>query len=151
MTSTSHTTAQPARPVASPETSGVHHVGLTVPELDEARSFFCDLLGFELVAERPESNAVFVSDGHQLITLWQSTAGRNARAFDRHHNIGLHHIAWKVAADRLDEVFERLAESSLTKVEFAPEQLGNGPARHCMLSGPGGVRLEFVAVPGATP
>ena len=26
-------------------TRGVHHIGLTVPDLDQARAFFCGLLG----------------------------------------------------------------------------------------------------------
>ncbi len=31
---------------ATPVTQGVHHVGLTVPELQETTSFFVDVLGY---------------------------------------------------------------------------------------------------------
>ena len=34
-------------------TEGVHHVGLTVPQLEEARIFFVEGLGFEQVGEKP--------------------------------------------------------------------------------------------------
>jgi catechol 2,3-dioxygenase-like lactoylglutathione lyase family enzyme len=44
-------------------TRGIHHVGLTVPDLDEARAFFCGLLGFEEVGGVPDYPSIFVSDG----------------------------------------------------------------------------------------
>ena len=44
-------------------TRGAHHIGLTVPDLDSARAFFCDALGFHVVGEVPAYPAVFVSDG----------------------------------------------------------------------------------------
>ena len=36
----------------TPLTSGVHHVGLTVPNLARTREFFVEVLGFEQVVER---------------------------------------------------------------------------------------------------
>lgn len=50
-------------------TRGVHHVGLTVPDLAAARRFFVEELGYVVRAEKPEPPAVFVSDGTTLITL----------------------------------------------------------------------------------
>ncbi|WP_342250133.1 VOC family protein [Sphingomonas sp. OTU376] len=44
-------------------TCGVHHVGLTVPGLDEAQAFFCDVLGFDVVDGAPDYPAIFISDG----------------------------------------------------------------------------------------
>ena len=54
------------------KTKGVHHVGLTVRRLDEARHFFVDSLGYEQVGEIPDYPAVFLSDGNTMITLWQA-------------------------------------------------------------------------------
>jgi catechol 2,3-dioxygenase-like lactoylglutathione lyase family enzyme len=34
-------------------TRGVHHIGLTVPDLDQAQAFFCGILGFEEVGGVP--------------------------------------------------------------------------------------------------
>ena len=121
-------------------TLGLHHAGLTVPHLDAARTFFEDVLGFEKVGEKPGYPAVFVSDGTIMITLWQSDA--DPVAFDRRRNVGLHHLAFRVAD--LDGVHQRLASRDDVTIEFAPESLGGGATRHLMCAIPGGVRVEFI-------
>jgi len=124
-------------------TKGAHHVGLTVPDLAGARGFFVEVLGFEQVAERPDYPAVFVSDGHTLITLWRARDPEQAVAFDRHHVIGLHHLALRVDPGDLDRLHQRLIDAGV-QIEFAPELLGGGPTRHLMCRMPGGIRLEFI-------
>ena len=53
-------------------TQGIHHAGLTVPDLSAAQRFFTEGLGFETVGEVPDYPAAFVSDGAVMITLWQA-------------------------------------------------------------------------------
>ncbi|MFT5448748.1 MAG: catechol 2,3-dioxygenase-like lactoylglutathione lyase family enzyme [Gammaproteobacteria bacterium] len=128
-------------------TRGVHHFGLTVPDLAATRSFFIDVLGFEQVGERPDYPAVFVSDGTVMITLWQAADPALAVAFDRKNVIGLHHVALLVPDQpSLDDLHERLAAIDSVDIEFAPEALRDGPVRHMMCAIPGGVRVEFIAV-----
>lgn len=130
-------------------TQGAHHVGLTVPNLDDARAFFVDTLGFAQVGEKPLYPAVFVSDGSTMITLWQAADPGTAVAFDRKNVIGLHHIAFKVGdAAALDAVYGKVRDASGVAVEFAPENVGDGPNRHMMCTIPGGIRVEFFA-PGS--
>ena len=129
----------------TPLTSGVHHVGLTVPNLARTREFFVEVLGFEQVGERPAYPAVFVSDGAIMITLWQAEDPETCAPFDRKAAVGLHHLAFRV--DDLDAVHERLLREADVRVEFAPEPLGDGPVRHMMCAIPGGVRVEFIALP----
>ena len=74
-------------------TQGAHHIGLAVPDLDAARDFFCDALGFREVGGVPAYPAVFVSDGTTLLTLWRVADPATAQAFDRRANVGLHHLA----------------------------------------------------------
>ena len=127
-------------------TRGVHHVGLTVPDIAATRRFFVELLGFEQVAERPDYPAVFVSDGTVMITLWQALAPAKARSFDRHHAIGLHHLALRLADPQvLDRLYPALQAYPGVELEFAPEPLGQTGLRHLMCAIPGGVRLELVA------
>jgi catechol 2,3-dioxygenase-like lactoylglutathione lyase family enzyme len=128
-------------------TQGVHHVGLTVPDLPGAVRFFIDTLGFAQVGEKPDYPAVFVSDGTTMITLWQ--AATDAVAFDRKNVVGLHHLALKVADARaLDEAHAKLRTTDGVAIEFAPEPLGGGPTRHMMCAFPGGIRLELIAPAG---
>lgn len=129
-------------------TQGAHHIGLTVPDLAETRRFFLDILGFSQIGEMPDYPAVFLSDGSTMITLWQAEDPRSAATFDRKNTIGLHHFALKVAsAEALDTLHETMKPVDGVKIEFAPEPLGGGPARHMMCSIPGGIRTEFIAIP----
>lgn len=127
-------------------TRGIHHAGLTVPDLEAAVRFFIDGLGFEEVGAKPDYPAVFVSDGEVMITLWRAADPEKAAPFDRHHAIGLHHLALRVSdAISLDALHERLRGRDDVEIEFGPEALGGGPTRHLMCAIPGGVRLELIA------
>ncbi len=127
-------------------TQGVHHVGLTVPELQSARTFFVDGLGFEQVGEVPDYPAAFLSDGSTMITLWQAEGPETAVAFDRRRVIGLHHLALKVAdPTALKTLHGELKNRDDVEIEFAPESLGGGPSQHMMCRIPGNIRLEVIA------
>lgn len=133
----------------SAKTIGVHHVGLTVPDIHETRTFFVDVLGFSVIGERPNYPAVFVSDGVIMITLWQAVDPATAAPFDRKSAIGLHHLALLVSDHAaLEELGRTLAATDGVEIEFAPEQLGETPLRHLMCTIPGGVRVEFIAAKG---
>ena len=129
-------------------TQGAHHIGLTVPDLARTQAFFLDTLGFSQVGEIPDYPAVFLSDGGTMITLWQVENPDTAVSFDRKNVIGLHHFALKVgSAEKLDALHDKLNKEADVEIEFAPEPLGDGPARHMMCSIPGGIRTEFIALP----
>ena len=128
------------------KTGGAHHIGLTVPDLTAAETFFNDALGFSRVGEIPSYPAVFVSDGTVMITLWQAEDPASAVAFNRKLNIGLHHLALRVAdAAALENLHTELSAREDVQIEFAPEPLGSGTARHMMCAIPGGIRLELIA------
>ena len=130
-------------------TQGAHHIGLTVPDIAKTRAFFVDVLGFDQVGEKPGYPAVFVSDGTTMITLWQVADPAKAVAFDRRNVIGLHHFAMKVeSADAIRKLHDTLSRTAGVEIEFAPEPLGDGPARHMMCFIPGGIRMELIAPTG---
>ncbi len=126
-------------------TNGIHHIGLTVPDLEKTQTFFLETLGFEQVDEVPDYPAVFVSDGSIMITLWQASDPASAVSFDRKNVIGLHHLAFTVDTDTLDGLCERLQGTTDVDIEFTPEPLGDLPVRHMMCNIPGGIRVEFLA------
>jgi hypothetical protein len=83
-----------------------------------------------------------------MITLWQAETGAAAVPFDRKKIIGLHHLALKVGDNgALDKLHNALQKTDGVEIEFAPEDLGAGPARHMMCAIPGGVRVEFISLP----
>ena len=127
-------------------TRGVHHVGLTVPDLDAARRFFLEALHYRQVGELPDYPAVFLSDGATMVTLWQVEDSDNAVPFDRKRGIGLHHLALTVENEiSLKDLHRQLLGRDGVEIEFAPQPLGDGPTQHMMSLIPGGIRVEFIA------
>lgn len=126
-------------------TQGVHHVGLTVPDLDQARAFFCGILGFDEVGGVPAYPSIFVSDGAILLTLWQAADPLTARAFDRRANIGLHHLSLSVADNAaLEAAWDAVTAHPEVMIDAAPSPILPGSStRHFLIFIPGGIRLEF--------
>lgn len=127
----------------TPFTKGAHHIGLTVSRLEESAAFFTSLLGWKEVRRREDYPAIFVSDGLVMLTLW-AIKEEPATEFNKNKNVGLHHVAFPVASEKsLNRLYARLKEADV-KIEFSPELLGEGPARHMMCYEPSGIRVEFI-------
>lgn len=126
-----------------PLTTGTHHIGLTVSKLEDSARFFTSLLGWNEVRRNADYPAIFVSDGRIMVTLW-ATKEEPSTAFDKNRNVGLHHVAFQVENEEtLNAIHARLADAGM-HIEFAPEPLGQGPAKHMMCYEPSGVRVEFI-------
>ena len=83
-----------------------------------------------------------------MLTLW-ATKSEKAEAFDKNRNVGLHHLALMVESfDQLDSIYQRLERNQI-EMEFSPEPLRGGPARHMMCLEPSGIRIEFIHVPNS--
>ena len=129
--------------MSKPITKGAHHIGLTVAMLEESAAFFTNILGWEEVRRNTEYPAIFVSDGTVMLTLWQ-TKEEPFVSFDKNRNVGLHHVAFAVESEAaLMRLHERLVEHGI-KIEFAPELVRTGPARHMICYEPSGIRVEFI-------
>jgi len=128
-------------------TQGIHHLGLTVPNIQTTRDFFVNVLEFKQVGEKPDYPAYFVSDGTTLVTLWQATDLEQAIPFNRKTNVGLHHFALKVnSVEILNTIYEKLKKAEGVDIEFAPELMGAGSTQHMMFYIPGGIRMELTAI-----
>ena len=124
-------------------TRGVHHVGLTVSNLEESAAFFSSLLGWKEVRRDDEYPAVFLSDGSVMLTLWKNREEPPA-GFDKDRNVGLHHMAFLVETESdLDRIHDTLVRNGM-EIEFSPELLRKGPAKHLMCYEPSGIRVEFI-------
>ncbi|SFS20210.1 VOC family protein [Yoonia litorea] len=125
------------------QTTGLNHLGLTVKDLDQTTAFFVDVLGWEETARDPGYPRTTVTDGSVRLTLWQ--ADKDARAFDRRNNIGLHHLALSVPEEKtLNRLADKLRGMTDVEIEFMPEFMGRGPRKHMIFREPGGLRLEMV-------
>jgi catechol 2,3-dioxygenase-like lactoylglutathione lyase family enzyme len=129
--------------MAAPMTKGAHHIGLTVSKLEDSANFFTALLGWKEVRRNAEYPAIYVSDGSIMLTLWAIKEEPSIQ-FNKNQNVGLHHVAFHVATeDALNTIHARLASNGI-EVEFAPELLGQGPAKHMMCYEPSGIRVELI-------
>ncbi|MDU0353707.1 VOC family protein [Paraglaciecola aquimarina] len=127
-------------------TSGIHHLGLNVPNIKQTAAFFIEQLHFSQVGEKPDYPAIFVSDGTVMLTLWQVKDVANMVSFDRTQNVGLHHFALKVdGVAALNKLHEQFCSLDNVEIEFAPEPLGDLPIQHMMCLIPGGIRLELIS------
>jgi len=129
-----------------PKTQGAHHIGLTVSKLEASADFFIHILGWHEVRRDLDYPAIFVTDGLLMVTLWQ-TQKNHPRPFDRKTNVGLHHLALSVDSfDKLDALHDTISAEGFM-IEFPPQPLRSGPAKHMMCDDPSGLRVEFICVP----
>ena len=129
--------------MTNPITKGTHHIGLTVSKLEESASFFTSILGWKEVKRNNEYPAIFVSDGSVMVTLWKNKE-EPLTPFDKNRNIGLHHVAFVVESDSaLTSIHEKLMNNNVN-IEFSPELVSQGPAKHMMCYEPSGIRVEFI-------
>lgn len=127
---------------------GVDHVGLSVSDLEASEMFFVNYAGFKVFGRDDSYPAVFLNNGSVTVTLWRVKSLETAIKFDRKNNIGLHHVAFSVASFKaLDELHEKFKNDKGITVEFSPELLGKGPAKHMIIYEPSGNRLEFIHRP----
>ena len=130
-------------------TNGINHTGLAVRDLDATARFFTEVLGWSESGRDESYPRSSVSDGVSRLTLWQVSDDRAPAAFDRRHNIGLHHLAIEVPTEAaLDAFAAKIAAYPGAEIEFLPEPVGAGPRKHMMFTEPGGIRLELIW-PGA--
>lgn len=123
-------------------TSGCHHIGLTVGNPEDSARFFTKCLDWREVRRDDSYPAIFVSDGSVMVSLWKSQL-LNPPVFDKNH-IGLHHVAFMVGSGAiLNTCYRKIKDYGLT-IEFAPELLRDGPARHMIFYEPGGNRVELI-------
>src|SRR3954470_13110130 len=77
-------------------TGGVHHVSLTVTDIDRTRRFYTEILGFQVAMEIP--GAVLLSGGSTIVGIHRAPDPTRAASDDRfdENRIGLDHLAFAV-------------------------------------------------------
>ena len=122
-------------------TSGISHVGLSVRDVKKSLKFF-EAIGYKKIGGDDSYPSIFLSDGNSMITLWQTDDG--ATPFDRRKNVGLHHLAVKVASlEALQKVYDTVVAIDGVKSDFDPQELNGTTLTHAMVYEPSGNRIEF--------
>ncbi|WP_199429259.1 VOC family protein [Qaidamihabitans albus] len=129
----------------------VHHLALTVTDVDRSVPWYMRVLGFEEVtrSENPETGLRKVllrapGDGFAVALVQHERAERPS--FDERHT-GLDHVAFKVASrDDLLAWQTRLAEYGVTYTPAAPSRTLPG-SEVVVFRDPDGIQLEVWADP----
>ena len=119
--------------------TGIHHVSLkcgTTKELEKAKDFYLDVLGFAPVREWPEG--IMIDSGNGLLEIFSNGPGVKSKGAVRH-------IAF--AADDVDGVIEKVKAAGY-EVFIEPNDIvirsdPPFPARMAFCCGPLGEELEF--------
>ncbi|MFK7780695.1 MAG: VOC family protein [Candidatus Gracilibacteria bacterium] len=121
----------------------IHHIAITVNNLDESRKFYEDIFGFELskVFEKKESGgkANYLKLGDVFLELWQFPDMKENQDEFRSLKIrGIRHIAFEV--DNLEKTIFLMKEKGLT-----PSEPKFGASKHwySFITDPNGVALEL--------
>jgi glyoxylase I family protein len=136
-------------------TTGIHHVRLTVTDLDRSRAFYSEVLGFEVAAESPGDprDASVRNDPAQLYggVVFQANGtlfGLRpvAAAEDRFDSerVGLDHLSFAVdSRAELEEAARRLEERNIPHGDV--RDLPDFGIAILSFSDPDGVHLELTA------
>jgi len=119
----------------------VGHIALSVADEDRSRSFYRDILGFEVSEQDPEHGGTFMTLGENFHALDVFPNPDPAAAQrPKQGQIGLFHIAFEVASYRdLKEAYCRLLEHGVP-ISHATDHVSQ---RSIYFSDPDGNRLEI--------
>lgn len=92
--------------------TGLNHAVLYVRDAEASARFYCDVVGFEVVAKMPGGRAIFLkgngSENHHDLGLF-AIGGEAGPTSAGRSTVGMYHLAWEVdSIDSLAEAAERL-------------------------------------------
>ena len=90
-------------------TGPIQHLVLTVSDLQRSRTFYTEVLHFNVVAELPQANRVIMSNGTLILGIGLPPDPTQALADDRfsEHRLGLDHLS--IAVENRAEMEKALA------------------------------------------
>lgn len=99
----------------------IHHMAITVTDVDRSLDFYTNLLGFQLAVEfRPR---VMLSNGHVALVLTPPPDPAQAPQGDRfsEHRVGLDHLSFSVdSRDDLEAAARLFDEQGVERGEIRP-------------------------------
>ncbi len=135
--------------MSTPITTGpIHHLRLTVSDVERSRAFYTEVVGFEFVMDLP--SGVFLSNGAVGLGLGPSPDPGRAPANDQFDEarIGLDHLSFSVASrDELERARQLLDERGVPHGEIT--DLGDAFGLYILaFRDPDNIQLELTAAYG---
>ncbi len=129
-------------------TGAVHHLRLTVSDVERSRAFYTEVLGFQQVMDLP--SGVFLTNGVVGLGIGPSPDPGRAPAGDRFDEarIGLDHLSFQVASrDALVGAAQLLDERGVPRGEIT--DLGDALGLYILaFRDPDNIQLELTAAHG---
>jgi glyoxylase I family protein len=129
-------------------TGPVHHLRLTVSDVERSRAFYTDVVGFQFVMDLP--SGVFLSNGAVGLGLGPSPDPSRAPTDDRFDEarVGLDHLSFSVAGrDELERARQILDERGIPHGEIT--DLGDAFGLYILaFRDPDNIQLELTAAYG---
>ncbi len=127
------------------KTGAVHHVRLTVSDMERARAFYTEVLELDVVMEMPPG--VLLTNGQMLLGLRlapDSEHGSNGDRFDE-NRVGLDHLSFTVGSRQdLDDALQVLDEHNVEHGDIT--DLGADFGLYILaFRDPGNIQLELTA------
>lgn len=124
----------------------IHHIALTVEDLQQSENFYKDVLGFVEVKrfERKDlrGRAVFLESEGIKLEIWEFSEKPSIKnKLSNLKIVGLKHIAFVVSD--ISKIYQELKTKGL---EISEPQLGASGAYFCFLKDPDGILIEFYEI-----
>jgi glyoxylase I family protein len=121
----------------------VHHIAITVKNLQESIDFYKNAFGFQQGAQYEKGNAKFAYlhlEDFQL-ELWEFTPVTEATNLEALDVIGLRHLAFAVA-----NIDEAVANAKKHNIIFSEPKMGSSGKRYALGVDCNGIALELLEV-----
>jgi glyoxylase I family protein len=131
----------------SPTISGIHHLELTVRDLERSEAWYTRVLGFERIGgmDKDDHSVVMLRAGDLMVGLVQHTRTTDGDSFDE-RRIGLDHAGFSVASPEDVETWAaRLDDQGVERTEVKDGALPN--SRVVIFRDPDGIQLECYYAP----
>jgi len=122
----------------------VHHLALTVTDVDRARAFYTSMLGFQVAMETPRG--VLLSNGSLVLALFRAPNPDRALRGDRfdENRVGLDHLSLVVGSRaELEQVVRLFNDQGISHGEI--EDLGPLGIDVLAFRDPDNIQLELTA------
>lgn len=130
--------------MTSIKTAAINHLALTVTDMDRARDFYSDVLGFEFVTEFGPK--YLMSNGEVILALNQAPDPAKAIANDRfsENRVGLDHVSFNVGTlAELENALQVLEEKGVPHGEI--NDLGGLGISVLAFRDPDNIQVELTA------